>query len=102
MVTAKRGKSTITVSNDAFEKIFKPKGYKVVGITDNTSKNDFSFDKEPLLDNNRSEIDSIPISEMNNEQLKEYARLHNIDISKTKSAAEARKAIRAYLRKSEM
>lgn len=102
MVIAKRGQSVIKVSMNAYNAIFKNKGYNIVGEqkTRKPNKTDNIIVDEP--ETNEPDIESIPISEMNKEQLMEYAEIHGIDTSSAKNVRDARRIIQEAVRESKM
>lgn len=94
MVTISNGKTITTVSRQTFENKFRCNGWREVK-PQNTR---MMFEDEP----EDVDVETIPVSDMNGEQLKQYAKNHGIDISKTKSAAEARKVIQTAIRNKNM
>lgn len=95
MVVARRGQHEVKVSKRSYETLFKNKGYKLVGEErpNTTSMMDEDFDEE---------VETVPISEMNKEQLAEYAKEHNIDTSSARNVREARQIIQKAIRDSKM
>ena len=103
MVTAIRGQHTVRVSKCSYETLFRNKGYRIVedekdiGIPD--------VDAGQIVDYEESEeqeVETIPISEMNKEQLAEYAKEHNIDTSGARNVREARQIIQKAIREAKM
>ena len=103
MVTARRGQHTVKVSKHSYETLFRNKGYRIVedekgiGIPD--------VDEEQVVDYGESEeqeVETVPISEMNKEQLAEYAKEHNIDTSSARNVREARQIIQKAIREAKM
>lgn len=104
MVIAKRGNSVIKVSKSAYEKLFKNKGYSLVhedGAVKKAEQKQVE-EVEEKEEQKQKEIETIPISEMNKEQLAEYAKEHNIDTSSARNVREARQIIQKAKRKAEM
>lgn len=104
MVVAQRGKRFIKVSRHAYDTLFKNKGYRIVQDDNEPEKvmaetEEFVEEKQ---EEKEKEIDSIPISEMNKEQLAEYAKEHNIDTSAARNVREARQIIQKAIRESKM
>lgn len=97
MVTITNGKDVTKVSQQMFENKFKRYGWRTV-----KQKTVQHYEEELAGTNSEEDIDTIPISDMNAEQLKVYAKKYDIDISKTKSAAEARKVIQTAIRNKNM
>ena len=101
MVTIKRGQREMIVSRNTYEKVFKKKGYRIIGeqkeveIRD-THELDEVEAETPVEDEN--DVDTIPVSDMNSEQLKEFAAKHNIVIPKVKNLGEAKRFVRSKLR----
>lgn len=105
MVVAQRGKRFIKVSRHAYDTLFKNKGYRIVQDDDEPEKvmtETEEFVEEEQEEEKEKEIDSIPISEMNKEQLAEYAKEHNIDTSAARNVREARQIIQKAIRESKM
>lgn len=104
MVTIKRGQHEIVVSKSTYEKVFKKKGYRIIG-EDKTKVEENREVKEPeevevetLAEEDENDVDTIPVSDMNSEQLKEFAAKHNIVIPKVKNLGEAKRFVRSKLR----
>lgn len=98
MVNIMKGEHTVKVSRNSYETMFKQNGYVIV---DETEQNidDFETEEEIVEDDS---VDTIPISEMNKEQLAEYATKHNIDTSKARNVREARQIIQKAIQQSKM
>lgn len=98
MVNIMKGEHTVKVSRRSYETMFKQNGYVIV---DEAEQNidDFETEEETVEDDS---VDTIPISEMNKEQLAEYATKHNIDTSKAKNVREARQIIQKAIQQSKM
>ena len=98
MVNIMKGEHTVKVSRQSYETMFKKNGYVIV---DETKQNiDDSVEDEQIEEDDS--VDTIPISEMNKEQLMEYAEKHNIDTSKAKNVREARQIIQKAIQQSKM
>ena len=103
MVTAKRGQHTVRVSKHSYETLFRNKGYKIVGNEKDVVTPDVN--EEQIVDYEESEeqeVETVPISEMNKEQLAEYAKEHNIDTSGARNVREARQIIQKAIREAKM
>lgn len=103
MVIARRGKHTIKVSRMSYEKIFKKKGYTVIKDEAETKakqkdENEKKVEKDVVEEPEEENVDNIPISDMNKQQLSEYAKKHGIDTSGATSVAQARKIIQKEVR----
>lgn len=98
MVNIMKGEHTVKVSRQSYETMFKKNGYVIV---DETEQNiDDIVEDEQIEEDDL--VDTIPISEMNKEQLMEYAEKHNIDTSKAKNVREARQIIQKAIQQSKM
>lgn len=98
MVNIMKGEHTVKVSRNSYETMFKKNGYVIV---DETKQNiDDIVEDEQIVEDDS--VDTIPISEMNKEQLAEYATKHNIDTSKAKNVREARQIIQKAIQQSKM
>ena len=103
MVTIKRGQHEIIVSRNTYEKVFKKKGYHIIGEqkeveTRDTHEPDEVETETPVEEEDENDVDTIPVSDMNSEQLKEFAAKHNIVIPKVKNLGEAKRFVRSKLR----
>lgn len=98
MVTARRGQHTVKVSKHSYETLFRNKGYRIV-------EDEKDMDAEQIVDYGEpeeQEVETVPISEMNKEQLAEYAKEHNIDTSGARNVREARQIIQKAIREAKM
>ena len=98
MVTARRGQHTVKVSKRSYETLFRNKGYRIV-------EDEKDMDAEQTVDYGEpeeQEVETVPISEMNKEQLAEYAKEHNIDTSGARNVREARQIIQKAIREQKM
>lgn len=106
MVTAKRGQHVVKVSKHSYETLFRNKGYRIVGEEEAKQETDMidtgEFEEEEEEEEEVHEVETIPISEMNKEQLAEYAKEHNIDTSGARNVREARQVIQKAIRESKM
>lgn len=98
MVNIMKGGHTVKVSRQSYETMFKKNGYIIV---DETEQNIDDIVEDEQIEEDDS-VDTIPISEMNKEQLMEYAEKHNIDTSKAKNVREARQIIQKAIQQSKM
>nr|DAY87082.1 MAG TPA: HeH/LEM domain [Caudoviricetes sp.] len=92
MVTAKRGQHVVKVSKHSYETLFRNKGYMI-------DTGEFEEEAEEVHEH---EVETIPISEMNKEQLAEYAKEHDIDTSGARNVREARQIIQKAIREAKM
>ena len=103
MVTARRGQHTVRVSKHSYETLFRNKGYRIVEDKKDVVTPD--VDEEQVVDyveSEEQEVETVPISEMNKEQLAEYAKEHNIDTSSARNVREARQIIQKAIREAKM
>ena len=102
MITARKGDNIIKVSKHSFETMFKDKGYVVV--LDEVKEKVETAIAEPIVEEEvvKTETEETPISEMNKEQLMEYAKEHGIDTSKARNVREARQIIQKVIREKNM
>lgn len=102
MITARKGDSIIKVSKRSFETMFKDKGYAIV--SDEATEKVENVIEEPIVEEEvvKTETEETPISEMNKEQLMEYAKEHGIDTSKARNVREARQIIQKVIREKNM
>lgn len=106
MVTARRGKQTVRVSRRSYETMFRKRGYVIIG--EDSKEENISNEveertvEEMEIEETESEVETIPISEMNKEQLAEYAKEHNIDTSSARNVREARQIIQKAIREEKM
>lgn len=98
MVNIMKGEHTVKVSRNSYETMFKKNGYVIV---DEPKHNIDDIVEDEQFEEDDS-VDTIPISEMNKEQLAEYATKHNIDTSKAKNVREARQIIQKAIQQSKM
>lgn len=98
MVNIMKGEHIVKVSRNSYETMFKKNGYVIV---DETKQNIDDIVEDEQMEEDDS-VDTIPISEMNKEQLAEYATKHNIDTSKAKNVREARQIIQKAIQQSKM
>lgn len=102
MITARKGDNIIKVSKHSFETMFKDKGYVVV--LDEATEKVENVIEEPIVEEEvvKTETEETPISEMNKEQLMEYAKEHGIVTSKARNVREARQIIQKVIREKNM
>ena len=105
-VTIQRGRHTTKVSRNSYEKLFRDKGYKIVGEHEKKEQNETIMEDIPEEveedEKEQEEIETIPVSEMNKEQLMEFAKEHGIDTSSARNVREARNIIQKAIRESKM
>lgn len=102
-ITAVKGSHVVKVSRRSYETSFKGMGYRIIGEEsdyENVKNNEVETEKEEQ--EKEEMIETIPISEMNKEQLAEYAKEHNIDTSGARNVREARQIIQKAIREEKM
>lgn len=107
MVNVIIGHEVRKISKDAYERMFKPKGYRLAdGFEEEVKQED-----DKILDVEVDEIEEpeneeakeeIPISQMNKSQLMKFAKEHNIDTHGARNVAEAREMIQKAMRERNM
>lgn len=108
MVKARKGEHYIKVSRQAYDALFRNKGFVLVGEEEEkgSENNEIGFDDSENDGSDESEagneVETIPVSEMNKEQLAEYAKEHGIDTSGARNVREARQIIQKAIRESRM
>lgn len=103
MVTARRGQHTVRVSKHSYETLFRNKGYRIVGNEKDVVTPDVNEEQVvDYVESDEKEVETVPISEMNKEQLAEYAKEHNIDTSSARNVREARQIIQKAIREAKM
>ena len=92
MVTIVKGNSVHRVSTKQYENIFKKLGYVIVG-TDKTEPTEPVENTEIPMQEEKEDLESIPVNEMSKAQLMRFAKRHNIDTRGAKNVSEARRMI---------
>lgn len=99
----------LKVTMKQYENKYKRLGYMIVGGSMKTEEV-----KEPehevveqdieqdIVEEDSEDIESIPISEMNKEQLMRFAKVHNINTKSAKNVAEARRIIQRAVKEAKM
>lgn len=101
MVKITNGKIITEVSQKTYENKFRPNGWRELSQK-RRQREDRQQGPDDITEEYAEDIDTIPISDMNGEQLKEYATKHKIDTSGASTVAEARKIIQSAVRKKNM
>lgn len=103
MVTARRGQHTVKISKHSYETLFRSKGYRIVEDEKGAVIPDVDAGQVvDYVESDEQEVETVPISEMNKEQLAEYAKEHNIDTSGARNVREARQIIQKAIREAKM
>ena len=93
------------VTQKQYNNIFKKFGYVVVEEDEKNNVKHFDEEiksDEKHEDNEQDELEKIPISDMNKNQLMEFSKKHKIDTSGATNVADARKIIQKTLRERKM
>ena len=103
MVTITNGVNTCTVTNSAFNDIYKKQGFVIVGEKSEKKeeKKASTNDKENADDNFSEKIVEKPISQWSKVEVKRFAEENGIDIYGTKNATEAKEIIKKWLEDNE-
>lgn len=90
--------NTFEVTQGAYDDIFKKQGFELVEDKED-KKETVEETKKTNEEAYVEELMEKPISQWNKEEVKTYASLKNIDISKTKNIGEARNIIKQSIDK---
>ena len=88
-----------------YENKYKRLGYMIVGgsmKTEEVEESEQEVVEQNIMEKESDDIDSIPISEMNKEQLMRFAKEHNINTKSAKNVAEARRIIQRAVKEAKM
>lgn len=103
MVNVIIGHEVRKVSKNAYERMFKPKGYRLVnGFDEEVKPEDDTIIDVEADEMEEPEHEEVPISQMNKTQLMKFAREHDIDTHGAKNVAEAREMIQKAMRERNM
>ena len=91
--------NTFEVTQGAYDDIFKKQGFELVEEEKEDKKETIEETKKTNEEAYIEELMEKPISQWNKEEVKTYASLKNIDISKTKNIGEARNIIKQSIDK---
>ena len=91
-VTIKKGYIERKVSRKTYDNHFKKHGYKIVGEEEKVQPMIEAPTEE--MEETEVDIDTIPISDMNQEQIREYAKKHDIDLKGVKNTREAKTLVK--------
>ena len=102
----------LKVTMKQYENKYKRLGYMIVGGSMKTEeveepeKEVVEQEKEvveqDIIEEDSEDIESIPISEMNKEQLMRFAKVHNINTKSAKNVAEARRIIQRAVKEAKL
>lgn len=99
MVKITNNVNTFEVTQGAYDDIFKKQGFELVEEDKEDKKETVEETKKTNEEAYIEELMEKPISQWNKEEVKTYASLKNIDISKTKNIGEARNIIKQSIDK---
>lgn len=95
----------LKVSMKQYENKYKRLGYMIVGGSmkkEEAEEPEQEVVERNIVEEESEDIDSIPISEMNKEQLMRFAKEHNINTKSAKNVAEARRIIQRAVKEAKM
>lgn len=95
----------LKVSMKQYENKYKRLGYMIVGgsmKTEEVEEPEQEVVEQNIIEEDSEDIESIPISEMNKEQLMRFAKEHNINTKSAKNVAEARRIIQRAVKEAKM
>lgn len=100
MVTITNGTDVYTVTSGAFESIYAKQGFSIYEPSKNAERADEKHNE--LTDEEFIEkLEEKPLANWNKNEIKRYASVFDLDISKTKNISEARDIIREFKEESE-
>ena len=107
MVNVIIGHEVRKISKNAYERMFKPKGYRLAdGFEEEVKPEDdkiIDVEVDEMEESEHEEMqEEIPISQMNKSQLMKFAKEHDIDTHGAKNVAEAREMIQKAMRELNM
>lgn len=95
----------LKVTMKQYENKYKRLGYMIVGgsmKTEEVEEPEHEAVEKDIVEEDSEDIESIPISEMNKEQLMRFAKVHNINTKSAKNVAEARRIIQRAVKEAKM
>ena len=95
----------LKVTMKQYENKYKRLGYMIVGgsmKTEEVEGPEHEVVEQDIIEEDSEDIESIPISEMNKEQLMRFAKVHNINTKSAKNVAEARRIIQRAVKEAKM
>ena len=104
MVTITNGVNTCTVTNSAYENVYKKQGFTIVEDNKNIAHEvDIDDDAEPVknTDDFSETLLEKPIAQWSKAEVKKFAEENEIDISGTKNANEAKAIIKEWIAENE-
>lgn len=95
----------LKVTMKQYENKYKRLGYMIVGgsmKTEEVEESEREVVEQSIIEEDSEDIESIPISEMNKEQLMKFAKVHNINTKSAKNVAEARRIIQRAVKEAKL
>lgn len=95
----------LKVTMKQYENKYKRLGYMIVSgsmKTEEVEEPEHEVVEQNIIEEDSEDIESIPISEMNKEQLMRFAKVHNINTKSAKNVAEARRIIQRAVKEAKM
>lgn len=95
----------LKVTMKQYENKYKKLGYMIVGgsmKTEEVEEPECEVVEQSIIEEDSEDIESIPISEMNKEQLMRFAKVHNINTKSAKNVAEARRIIQRAVKEAKL
>lgn len=95
----------LKVTMKQYENKYKRLGYMIVGgsmKTEEVEEPEYEVVEQNIIEEDSEDIESIPISEMNKEQLMRFAKVHNINTKSAKNVAEARRIIQRAVKEAKL
>lgn len=95
----------LKVTMKQYENKYKRLGYMIVGgsmKTEEVEEPEREVVEQSIIEEDSEDIESIPISEMNKEQLMKFAKVHNINTKSAKNVAEARRIIQRAVKEAKL
>lgn len=95
----------LKVTMKQYENKYKRLGYMIVGgsmKTEEVEEPEQEVVEQNIIEEDSEDIESIPISEMNKEQLMRFAKVHNINTKSAKNVAEARRIIQRAVKEAKL
>lgn len=95
----------LKVTMKQYENKYKRLGYMIACgsmKTEEVEEPEQEVVEQNIAEEDSEDIESIPISEMNKEQLMRFAKVHNINTKSAKNVAEARRIIQRAVKEAKL
>lgn len=95
----------LKVTMKQYENKYKRLGYVIACgrmNTEEVEEPEHEVVEQNIIEEDSEDIESIPISEMNKEQLMRFAKVHNINTKSAKNVAEARRIIQRAVKEAKL